>query len=287
MGKRIAIWILQIVLSLFVIGGAVNDGFSYFFLAIPFAIVFLIVAFGSQNKIHRNYGIGVLILALFFVLTRTHNPILYSSIGEEISFIQPIPVTKFTNRNGVFTWDEDVPIFTDYAIESRFVEKKLTFPAGEYRITSIRPDHPEFGTIYYYFLTNVKTGERFQVGSVIIGGSSLLNTFDKAERSLPELVKLSDNPGETIKKFRAIRPVFFKLSLLMTMPVWPNLLREHFDPRNQCIAKMRSKEMLRPEQNVSTFETSETFDRSQYPDTVFMSEAEFKALCEKFGYQVK
>lgn len=227
MVKKIIVWILQIILSLFVLGGAVNDGFSYFIFAIPFAIPFFIIAYRSKSKIHLFYSAFILIISLIFIFTRTHNPLLYPSIGENITFNQPIPVTKFTNKNGIFSYDEEVPLFTKNPIDKKYIENEISLPKGEYRITSIRIDHPDFGSKYQYFLSNSKTGERFQVGSVVIMQKNGWIFNDEASEDLIELAKLTENSDESIKKFKSIRPVFFNLSLLMAFPAWPTLLKKY------------------------------------------------------------
>lgn len=85
------------ICALFTFGGAVNLGFSGFFFATPFLIVWIILALFSGQKTITISSLALLVILFFYVQRVKESPIFFPANGKEIVL----------NQDACFTYNED------------------------------------------------------------------------------------------------------------------------------------------------------------------------------------
>lgn len=221
--NKARIFCTDVLLGLFALAGAVNDGISSFYLAIPFILLWLWLVHRSKNFIRKLFISTVLIVGLAFVLTRGVNPLLYPSLGEEIIFQKDIPVSRFGKSkifNTPYSEDDSVLRFISEPANPEYLAESIVLPKGLYKIRKIVIKHPDFATTYSFELHGSEATKIFRVGGIskvsMVEGEGYK---DVASPAIIELLKLTEDPEVELRKFQGLRPLFFRLSFLMTYPV--------------------------------------------------------------------
>lgn len=145
MRKQRLFWVLYITGAVFVLAGAVNFGFSYYFMAIPFMVFILWV---SKSKL-RNTGLfyfSIVFIALSIIIsyTQTENPVLFPIISD--GYVEVLKDgyqrTFVDDGSGGFVLEKDsIPRCTGCG------EVKYTkISKGEvYQVLGVRVGHLDFG----------------------------------------------------------------------------------------------------------------------------------------------
>ena len=143
--NRLIFWVLYIVSIIFVLSGAVNDGISKYFMAIPFMVIMLWISkFKFRKNILFYFSIFLIIFSIIINHTQTKNPILYPIIaGGTIEILKDGYCMKFIDGSSGFYSEEEKNFSCTGCgpVESPILKK------GEiYSVTGIEIEHPEFGT---------------------------------------------------------------------------------------------------------------------------------------------
>ncbi len=107
--KRIAINALLVVCMIMSLGGAVNSGMTYFFMAIPFAGYLCWVAKGSKK--HLTFAIFFVLLCVLVSVTRDANPFIFPIISNGTALVAKDGFYRaFDDGSGSFTEYKDITL---------------------------------------------------------------------------------------------------------------------------------------------------------------------------------
>ncbi|WP_235956109.1 hypothetical protein [Grimontia sedimenti] len=132
----------------FILGGAVNQGFSWFFLAIPFAIAFLFLL--KHFSLKLKIALPIFVAVLVYPLTWQHekNKIIYPYLGDQFTASCGWQAVQYSRDFTGYSYETLVPkggkIYDYYVISKRPV------PCGsDWTLTRVFVKHPDLSTLYY------------------------------------------------------------------------------------------------------------------------------------------
>lgn len=146
MKHKIFLWILYLIGILFILGGAVNNGFSRFFMAIPFMIlVSLISKIWLKNDKLFYFSISLIILSIATNLTQTKNHFLYPILSDGyIEILKDGYHIEFSDGSGSFITEEEKN--NEHQILPENIIYTRLSKGDKFKVTGIKITHPEFGT---------------------------------------------------------------------------------------------------------------------------------------------
>jgi len=153
---------------LFMAGGAVNNGFTWFLLAIPFVILFFIqLRYFSKIQVA---GILIVVIVILIPLGWNHpeNRLLYPYLGAVAEFQQGWGYEQFSDSKYFsLVSPESVPFSRKFAAsQPEFFTLKLVMLDGPVVMTMVRvgASHPDFSTVLRPIFKDSK-GDLFSVNS--------------------------------------------------------------------------------------------------------------------------
>jgi hypothetical protein len=170
--KNILDFFIYFIAYYYVLASAVNDGFTHFFLGVPF-LIFLIYDFASQKGIIKYLHLSVFTIFLILLLgDKSKNHFIYPIIGKKITFKKDI---KYKIKNGCLEFSTDsnkslknktvkfisqkvssyADISTNYIYEIEFENKKLLLKENDliwfFKLEKLKYPRAVPNTAVFYF----------------------------------------------------------------------------------------------------------------------------------------
>ena len=170
--KNIFNFFIYFIAYYYVLASVINDGFTYFFLGLPF-LIFLIYDFAHQKGIIKYSHIFVFIIFLMLLFSnKSKNHFIYPLIGTEITFKKDI---KYKIKNGCLEFSTDsnkslknktikfisqkvssyADISTNYTYEIEFNNKKLLLKESDliwfFKLENLKYPRALPNTAVFYF----------------------------------------------------------------------------------------------------------------------------------------
>jgi len=202
MQKKIIFWILYLIGIIFVLSGAVNNGFSRFFMAIPFMILICLVGkFGIKRNKLFYFSIFMVIFSIIVNLTQTKNPLIYPVLSNGyIEILEDGYHIEYSDGSGMFISEEERNDRNFiYSEDTIFTDLKK---GEKYKVIGIKVAHPEFGT-------NVK----------LVTEVGQFSEYDYKSFEGSQKINVNKNVQSSWSK---------KLSFLMLWPLFPGIFLSLF-----------------------------------------------------------
>lgn len=214
-------WFLITLSVVMCIGGAVNDGMTYFAMAIPFMIVLLNTTFHRDKRVFT--GTLIFILACIATsLTQDKNPLLYPIIKSgEVTVLQDGYYVSYASGSGGF-YDYEGLKFLLHRNPAE-LERIQSF-AEDNNTKTIQSSHNlDISQKTPFTLTKLQKGEKIAVTAVEhtsydFGTEvALVTTLGLFGRS--DYEKVGNNPGPFVEPNKEVQPEWvWYLGLLMMYP---------------------------------------------------------------------
>lgn len=91
-------WVVICVSIIGMLYGAINNGFTKFFFAIPFAVLFIHQIRNVNRKVASMLFVAVVVICGYLAWDLPHSRLLYPVLGEEISFNGGVWATKLNDH---------------------------------------------------------------------------------------------------------------------------------------------------------------------------------------------
>lgn len=146
MNKNVLFWIFYFVSVVFVLSGAVNNGFSLYFMAIPFMLYMLWVSkFKFQKNILLYVSIFFIIFSIIISHTQTKNPVLYPILSDGyVEILEDGYHDEYSDGSGGFLSYEEKD--RDGCVGCGEIEYLKLKKGEKYKVIGVEISHPEFGT---------------------------------------------------------------------------------------------------------------------------------------------
>jgi len=151
---------LLILAILMILAGAVNNGFTWFILAIPYLIVFLYLI----KKFYKKQALKIIAAVSFAAIPLSydhpHNVLLYPYIGAEIQLANGLGYIKYESSDTRYLKDFNGQLEKE---PSRYIAEQALFSHPlKLTLSRVHADHPDMGLMIYPVFTS-QTGESFQI----------------------------------------------------------------------------------------------------------------------------
>ena len=144
LGARKRAWkILLLVCYLFIISGAMNTGFSAFFMAIPFMLSASYISIVKlRSSLVTTFTHVLILLSIIFNLTLTTNPIVFPVLNEgTIEILTDGYHVSYEDGSGGFIHEKDIRNL------SGFKPSYIKLNKGDkYKVLGVNIGHPDFST---------------------------------------------------------------------------------------------------------------------------------------------
>ncbi|OHA84493.1 MAG: hypothetical protein A2408_01495 [Candidatus Yonathbacteria bacterium RIFOXYC1_FULL_52_10] len=142
--KKQLLWGLYGISIVFILGGAVNAGFSGYAMAIPFMGLALWVSRSKlQSRTAFSLAAALIVAAVFVSHTQTKNPILFPVLSDGyVEILEDGYQETFFDGSGGFTQEKDADVCMGCG---EITYTKLT-KGDIYQVLGVRLGHPDFGT---------------------------------------------------------------------------------------------------------------------------------------------
>lgn len=147
------------------LGGAVNSGWSYFGVAVPFMVYLLVAAY----RLKRSVFVGTVffvVLCIITSLTRDYNPFIYPIIlNGEVTVLQDGYHTGWHDGSGGFHMEEQVKRFVNYTDETGANKLNELISSTDKKTIKIL-DKNAFSKGSEIIVTKLKKGDKFEVTGI-------------------------------------------------------------------------------------------------------------------------
>ncbi len=140
-----------IIFSILVcLGGAVNSGWSGFWLASPFALVLIFYFF--RHKTILGFVIGFIVLCITINLTQDKNPLIYPKLNQEIALKDTCGWLVHDSK------EYDIYLFNhnEYCSEDSVIGgvtyKAYNITAGNYKVIGVYHSYADMGDKTYHII---------------------------------------------------------------------------------------------------------------------------------------
>lgn len=201
---------LLIVCAIFILGGAVNNGFSWFVMAIPFVVVYVKLLKGF-NQPQKACLIALLLLFCSPIfIDKSHSTLFYPCLGSKVTLAKGWGYVQFVGSKHYSLIKPDA--LRDYANvkvgEMLLKPLKVFSSPVEMTMSEMGVSFADFGTTLEPVFMD-KTGNSYSINSYSFN--------NEIRRGSIKTDDLSDT--EELQSYWTER-----LGLLMTWPVWPVIL---------------------------------------------------------------
>lgn len=203
------------------LGGAVNDGMTYFAMAVPFMIFLMVVTFRSDKRIFL-LTLAFVLLCIATSLTRDKNPLLYPIIHNgEITVLQDGYQVTYQDGSGGFYDDKHLK----FLMQGNPVElERIQSWAKNENTKTIESSHGlNISQATPFTLTKLQKGEKLAVNAIkhtsydlgtevaLVTNVGLFGRFDYE--------KIGNNPGPFVEPNKEVQSKWaWYLGLLMMYP---------------------------------------------------------------------
>ncbi|CAV18409.1 Conserved hypothetical protein; putative exported protein [Vibrio atlanticus] len=155
--QKIKLFLVLIICVLFIASGAVNQGFSGFFMSLPFMITLIYTLKGCSFKVKVSSIVVVAILITPLVWKHEENKIIYPWIGDEFVADCGWKAVKYEQSYTGYNYETLIPkgakVDEQYVISQRLISCDASW-----KLIRVFVHHPDLGTLYYpvFSITNVE-----------------------------------------------------------------------------------------------------------------------------------
>ena len=146
--RKIKRFLILAISVIFIAAGAVNQGFSSFFLSLPFVIIFIYALKGVLIKTKIVSIIIAAIIIMPLAWKHENNKIIYPWIGNE--FIASGGWEAIQYEESYTGYSYETLVYKGADINEKYVISKRSVPCDvAWELTRVFVHHPDLNTLYY------------------------------------------------------------------------------------------------------------------------------------------